>query len=478
MGIRRRSSWYLAGPVAGAAIGLLTLPLTTRVLGPADYGLLAVAVAFTGPAALVATVGVSFALGARWRVADGRERSSLVSTYLLFGLAAAGVWCAAAATAYVVAREHVSFLSDLPPVGVVLVLVAAAASPAWALAVEVATLEGRAEVFAATTVTQAVATAAVTLIALFGLDAGTTSLFAGLLAGSVVSVGFGLAVLRPYLKGPVDRSHGRLLSRRSFLLAQTVESSHGILERVLLARFAGIADLGLYAHSQRYQSLAGQAAKAVSRAVWPVSLDEARPAGGSFPTTAAAWRLLHVGLAALGVVLTCTGDFVISLLTNDKFTDAWVLLPLWFVVLLVQFSGKAEMAVVTVAGKTREAARLTILANALMLGTAVALIPVVGAYGAVLAFLVQATAYRVAVRILARRLAPVPFVDRGALVGSLVLLGAFAAKATVGDGVGASIGLLAMFEGVLLAASPGVVRAGAAATALGAARLRQAPGGP
>jgi O-antigen/teichoic acid export membrane protein len=312
--------------------------------------------------------------------------------------------------------------------------------------------------FSASTVAQSIAVAAVTLLALFEFHLKTISLFVGMLAGGLVSFGWGVYVLLPYLARRFDRAIRVELAQRQFFLSQLAESTQPFLERVLLSRYAGFSQLGLYTHSQRYRQLGLQATNAVGKAVWPVTLDEARVEDGGFPATRRTWNVVHVGTTCVGVAMTTFGDRLIALLTHGKFTPAWVYLAPWFVLLLLQLSAKPEVGTIYAYGRGATVARIGVVANVTALVATAALIPVLHVWGAVLALLVQAFVWRVVVRVPARRLRRVPFQDQWAVIGIALLLVTWGVKAALDlDLVGSAV-LFAIAEtGYLVLATPVIV---------------------
>lgn len=439
-------------------IALVTLPLTTRILGPRDYGLLALGTTLAGVGGVFGTLGTGFLVGSRWPQAGRDERRALATTIVFTGTAVALAWTALFAIVYGALHDRIGLLEELPASGLALVLVGTVLSPAWIVATEVLTVEGRAAFFSAMAVVQALATAVVTLVSLFWFDAGVLSLFLGIFAASLAGFAAGLVVLRPYLGGRYDREARRALSQLQFLRVQLLDSAQGFLERILLARFAGFHDLGLYTHSQRYYGMAHAATKAVARGVWPASLTEARETAGGFPATGRTWRPVHIAVTAGAIALTLLGDFVIAWLTNDKFTDAaWYLAP-WFTLLLLQLSAKPEVATAYACAPGSSVARMSFHANMVAVASTIVLVPLFGAAGALAALLLQALTYRIVVRFAARRYRRIPFQDEWALFGIALIAVAFLLKLAARDDVLQSVGALAALEAACLLASFRILR--------------------
>jgi len=434
-------------------IALVTLPLTTRILGPRDYGILALGTTLAGFGGVFGMLGTGYLIGSRWPQARRDERRTLATTILYTGTAVALAWTALFAIVYAALHDRVRMLEELPATGLALVLVSTLVAPPWMLASEVLTIEGRALFFSAVSIAQAFVTAVVTLVSLFWFDAGVLSLFLGLFAASLIGVGAALVVLRPYLGGRYDREARRALAQHQFLHVQLLESGQGLIERILLSRFAGFQDLGLYTHSQRYYGMANSATKAVTRGVWPTSLEEANDTTGDFPATGRTWRPVHVAVTACAILLTLLGDFVIAWLTNDKFTDAaWYLAP-WFALLLLQLSAKPEVATAYARAPGSSVARLSFYANVAAVAATIALVPLFGAPGALAALLLQSLIFRIVVRYAARRYRRVPFQDEWMLFGIALLAIAFLLKLAVRDDVVQSVVALTALEVVCLLAS-------------------------
>ena len=452
MGIRRRSFRYFTSSVVAAAISLLTLPLTTRVLGPRDYGVLALTLAVAGVGGSLLAPGSSFVISRHWGVSSAGLRVQMVSTLVILGCGVTLVWGALATGLVLGLRDVLGFLAGVSVGGLVLTLAGLVLSVFALAAGEILTLQGRAGLFAALGVAQAVVTAATTLIALFAFDAGTLSLFIGLFGGALVAFAGSVFVTGPYL-APRYGVRWQREATRSWIFSQVLGTTQPVVERSLLTSAAGLAELGLYTHSQRYGLIVHSGAKAVSRAVWPVSLDEAREIEGDFPATRRSWSTIHVGIAAIGIGFALLGDHLIAALTNDKFTDAAVFLAPWFVLTLLQFAAKPEYATLYALGTSKLVGRLSVVVTLVALLGAVVLIPPFGTTGAVAAVLLHAVVYRAVVHVVARRYRRIPFQDGWVVFGVLLLTAAFVAKHLIGQNAVESIVAFVALEGVLLVAA-------------------------
>lgn len=450
MSIRARSVRYLSATVVAAAVSFVMLPLTTKVLGPASYGIFALGSTLAGVGASVATLGMTVVLANRWVGATRDERQRLVGTLLTIASAITIVWALVVGVGYLVLRHRVAFLGTISPGEMGLALGGLLLSPAWTVAADVATVEGAAAFFARSTIAQSLTAAAATLIALFAFDLGTVSLFAGVFVGAAAGCVYGLWYLRDYVAPCYDARIRRELAQSTFALAQILETVQSLAERVLLSRYVGYATLGLFVHSRRYRDFANLATTSVTRGVWPVTLDEAKDLDGSFPATTRTWRMVHVWLTAGALAATALGDRFISLLTHGKFTPAWTYLAPWFVLLLIQLSAKPEVGAMYAFGRTRTMGRIGVVSNVVGIAVTLALIPWLGAGGALVALVLQALCFRIAVRIPSRRLRTIPFQDWWAVAGCATILAVYVAKRITGLELSREIPLLIVAEAAWL----------------------------
>lgn len=408
-----RATTYFASSVVATLISFVTLPLATRILGPANYGVFALGATVAGFGATLATLGTSFYVANQFAGAELAQRQRLVSALVVRTALFAAGWATLTLLGTLLLRGHVELLDEVPLRGFALVLAGAILATPWTIAVDVLTVEGKASWFSLTLIVQALTTAFALLVSLYVFDLGGLSLFVGSFAGSCSVLFTTVVVLRPYLSLRQGLRRERL-RQRAFLPMQGLEALQPVVERVLLARYTGFTQLGNYAHSLAYRNMIGQAMSAVNRAVWPITLAEAKENRG-FDVTGRTWAAAHlaIGMAALPFVLF--GDRLISILTNDKLTPAWVFLAPWFVLVLLQSSGKSAMGVVYASGDSRTVARLGLAANGVALASLIVFVPWLGVAGAALALLSHAVVFRVALQVLARRHQPVPFQDWGAV---------------------------------------------------------------
>ncbi|MGH2850369.1 MAG: oligosaccharide flippase family protein, partial [Solirubrobacteraceae bacterium] len=115
--ISSRASTYLAGSVATAALSFVSLPLATRILGPANYGVFALTVTIAGLGTTLATLGTSFYVGRHFAGGDAEARSSVVSALVARTTAYTAAWGVMAFATVSIIKPHLTALADLPLAG-------------------------------------------------------------------------------------------------------------------------------------------------------------------------------------------------------------------------------------------------------------------------------------------------------------------------------------------------------------------------
>jgi O-antigen/teichoic acid export membrane protein len=123
-------------------ISFVTLPLATRILGPANYGVFALGATVAGFGAILATLGTTFFISNTFAGADLPARRQLVSTLVARTALLAAGWAVLILAVALLLRGHVALLDEVPLRGLALVLLGAILATPWTIAVDVLTVEG------------------------------------------------------------------------------------------------------------------------------------------------------------------------------------------------------------------------------------------------------------------------------------------------------------------------------------------------
>ncbi len=452
--IKRRFALYVLPTLWRAGLAFAVLPLTTKRLDPADFGLFALVLSFSSFGAGASGLGAAYPIAAHLPVLNRTERQDLVSTLLWLGALVAFVLAAMLLLVWPLLAAMIPDIANAPASASWIAAALIVLGVPWNHAVAAITVTGQAGTFAAVTIAESIASTAATLIALYGFDLGIESLFVGALVGASANTVGSVVALRHLVrfrfsrKWVADCLHVGGLS----FVASLVERGQVTIERYAFAHYVGLATLGIYSHSQQYLNLAKAGAKAVSNATWPVALEEARAEDGRFTRLGAAWQPVYLALALGGVFMATLGRDAISLLTHDKFTPAYVFATLWIVLVLLENAARPAVAIVY-AHRLGIANQWTVILGGL-LATAL-MIPLIkwfGALGAVFGGFVSVLVYRTTVVVIARRASSFPFQDGTLFMGIAVVLTTLVVAVTAGHDFSARLGILIVSSLVLIVA--------------------------
>jgi O-antigen/teichoic acid export membrane protein len=402
-----------------AVIAVATLPLATLRLDARHYGTFALVTSIVSVGAAFATLGSSYRLAETFSGSDSVHQHQVVSAQMLASTAVTIVACSVVLLVWCVGRGHWAMFHSIPTAGLLWACVSSLGTVWWGVAAEVLTLTGRPRLFAAVALLQSLVGTATLMIALFLFDWFDTALFLAAFMSSLLAGGGAFLVLKEFLtfrvSAPVWR---RIHDGTTFLsLAALGEAAYAALERTLLATWANLTTLGLYAHSQMYRTMVAVLVKAVARSVWSDSLSEARATETGFRRTGIVWGASHAAIALGALVIGAFGFEIIGLITHGKFSAAAPWAAAGMAVLMAQHLGKPQTAVVYALGLARPHSQILIASTALGALCALVLIPRHGVWGAILAVLLQQVFFRGAVTMLVRRKVRTPFQDRSAAIG-------------------------------------------------------------
>jgi O-antigen/teichoic acid export membrane protein len=242
---------YTAASILSKLIAVALLPVYTHYLAPADYGAAEVLFAAVVSASIMVRLGVIEAL-LRFYYLPDEDSGRVVSTSFatLFWAATAGV---------VVALPFAGAISDALLDTHAPGLVRIAIGGLWVLTLyeyllTLFRLEERARAFFVTTLANVLITIPVTVILVVGADDGARGLLLGSYAtGGAFVLGL-IAVHRRSLSLRIDRP---LISRLMRFGLPTMPAelslySLNFIDRVILVRYAGLAEAGLYSLAVKF----------------------------------------------------------------------------------------------------------------------------------------------------------------------------------------------------------------------------------
>ncbi len=469
---------YQAAAVLSALVALVTLPLYTAALTPADLGVAETVLTFIILASIVLRAGLGEALVRRWFATgeddpggrDALARTAVQGVAALTTLVAAVALLLAGPLAELITAREDAGIGRLAVLGL------------WAFTnLEVAyallRVEERRRAYLAASLVNVVLTVALTVLLVVALDAGAEGYLAGNYAASaVVLVGLWASDARRLARGPRAPAGPLLRFGAPTVPAEATVFALNVVDRAVLLRAQGAAAAGLYALAVKLATIVIVAVRAFQLAWPPLAYsvrddDEARRLYAAVTT----WYVVATGLVVAG--LTLLGRWLVRLLAAPEFFAAHEALP-WVALGWALYG--LSLVLVSVAGRAQVTTRNLPAALAGLAANVVALALLVEPLGPAGAGIALCVAYLVVLAVLhalTRRLFVVPF-ERGRLAHAVALLALPTVAAELllpGDGPGgfaARAAVLAALPLLLLAtgfATPGERRAAARA----AARLRR-----
>ncbi|MCD0422669.1 oligosaccharide flippase family protein [Rubrivivax sp. JA1024] len=425
---------FLAATALQSLLAVAILPLTTLKLTAADFGYFALLMSVTAFANAMGDGGGALALPAHYGVESADERRRMIASFFVVSLS----FSTALATLFVAVwpllgpyliRDEAVAYSRLTEILAAMMIPLRSVTT---LATTVFSVSGRGNAIAAQMVAQALGAFAGTLICLFGLDLGPTSLFAGAVIGQFGSLAVAALALGAQ---PWTRPSARWLAvvghhAPTAAFTGVTDGLRGVGENAVIAGNVGVASVGFYSHARLYYGLQMNVTNAVAHNLWSVSLAEARDVGSGFRRTGQVWTVLHILIALFGVGFACFGREFVALLTNDRLTPAAPLVPWLAVLMLIHQSGRAQNAVIYAYGAGPAAARVrAIVALAILVGLpllagkASGIGLALGVPGVIASLLAEAIVFRLYLRWKAASFLPhIQFADHWAIAGIALVI--------------------------------------------------------
>lgn len=386
-GLLRDASLYSLSSLLARGFSLITVPIFTRILSPADYGALDLLTYVALLAPLVIGCALDQAVGRYYLDSavppeEGRRIASTGLFYNVIAFAVVGIALAPAAD-YLAA---VWLDGQVGPGTVQIVLAFMWIQSVFYISTNQLRYLFRAKAFAVCNIGNTILSTAASFAFLVWFDLGVAGVFLGQGLGqlifSVVSIYlardcyrtvFDLPLLRRMLRYSLPLVPGTL----AFFLMQYVD-------RYILNEMRGLADVGIYGMGARIASLVNLFLMGFQGAWWPVVMNSFRE-----PDAPARYRqvfevYLFVTLTIL-VILSLFGKEVLLVLTTPAFAEGYVVVPLLVLGAVMASIANYFSYGIQIAEKNH--LRMVLNLGALMASVAlnIVLIPVLGVIGAALA---------------------------------------------------------------------------------------------
>lgn len=420
----QRYALFLSASIIRAVISFITFPIATRILDADDYGTYALVVSLVLLVMTFANAGGEYLLNYYFIDADEQGQRELISSMLMISTALFGIFGMLFMLGWHFAVGFSEMLVTIPVSYVWLVLVSVALTLPSQTILSILTIKRQAFSFAVIVILESVTAAASLIFSLFILNLDITALFLSGLAAALVNFIASMILLRPYLTWQFNIKWLRTIIKyvpAGFASDMSTRGSDA-LRNTLLSSYVGLATLGIFSHSQRYQQLVFMYAKAASRSVYPTSIEESKTPPYTFTKTGIVWHFIHMSFVLSGIFFAFFGREVVSVLSNDKFTDAAVLVPFWMITLLLQYMAQPQHITLMTHNDGIFMLWGHVWARIASIIVMIILIPLVGIWGALITEMVWMLVYRVLVTIRARKFVKAPFQDKWVLMGSAIIL--------------------------------------------------------
>jgi O-antigen/teichoic acid export membrane protein len=440
-------------------VGLVTLPIYSRIFSPAEYGLLELGIVLTSIGLVLANGGLSAAAQRQvyeYSPGQAAERRSVIFTALVatlvLGLVVAGVLTLLRGTfaERLLEREGEETL----------VAVVAATIPAITIATyfrEIMRLGFRTGAYLVSSVLTAFLTGALGVFAVVVLDFDVEGVFLGTLAANLVALGYGAAAVRGDIAGRFSRGELRALLAYGLPLVPAAITAWVLLlvDRVILRRLEDLDAVGQYAIASRLSGVLALGMTAFILALGPYLLSvyaESPEQEKAVRGRTLTYLAFVLGLGALA--LTLFSKDITDLIAPDYGEAHEAVGPLAFGA--IGYGAAAILLTgISLARRTLYVALLSTIAGAANIGLNLALIPPLGIAGAGLASAGGYGLLAVLYYWAAQRVYPTPFEPRRVLtIVALAVTAALAALVPIGGAPGVALHVLVIagFVGAVVAA--------------------------
>ena len=375
-------------------VRILSVPVTTYFIGPTEFGIFAILLASSAIFTVVATSFSSYVLNQRYRPGIPNQANVIATcatVEVLLGVVSAGLflfswsWFAGASDlAHAVSPVAVGLMAFSIPLGI-----------PWTSLLNVILLDGRAGLFAIGQTLAPIAQLAATTAALWwGL--GVTGLCIGYVVGTLVTTACVIPILLAHWSWTLDFNILRDMRRMAgmAIASNAMEAVMAWAERSQLARTLDAYSAGIYAHSQNYRAMLMSCCTAVTRAVHPGTIVEARTDPMNFRATTRTWNILFLILASAGISAALIGTEIIQVLTFGKFTAAGPLVPLWCMIAVMQQAARPQLYAMLARGHGRGLSAIKLIATAIGTASLLVSVPLLGLFGPVLSVAIKEVVHR------------------------------------------------------------------------------------
>lgn len=413
---------YGAATVLTRAASLLVVPIYTRFLSTADYGVIDLLTIAGNLVLLTVAFEIAQAVARFLPEGDDEHKVAVASTAILFSV---GMYALFAVVAISAAPEIRSALlggaaSDLT---VRLAVVATVLSGIFQLTSGVLRFQLRPSQFAASSLVSSLGAIGLGVLLVAVARMGVDGFFIGQIIGWLVGVAMTLAFSRGLYRPSFDPARLRAMLRFSVPL---VPSSIGVfvflfIDRLAISQLMSVSDVGVFGIGYRVASAVTLISFGAQMAVTPLIYARHEDPG----TPAALERIFRyyvAGAALLGLALSLFAPEILMVVTTPSYFGAASVVPL-LVPALILANLYVFMPGLGIAKRTTWFAAINLSGAAINIALNLLLIPRLGIAGGALATLISAGLVFAAYAVASQRFYPVPH-DWSRLLSTVVVVAA------------------------------------------------------
>jgi O-antigen/teichoic acid export membrane protein len=423
--LARDSAFYGVLDVANRFVGVLLVPLYTRVLSPADYGVLDLLITLLTMINAVLILGLDSALTYYYnRAGSDDERRRCATTAAVTSLASVGT----GTLLLLLLRDAITgaAMPGVPHAPQLLVLAALSLPFQAVLQTQGLVLRIRFAFrrFALLSLGQLVLTVGSSMYFVLVLRQGIEGILLALLWARVAMAIVGLVITHREFSLSLSLRYSALLVRYGAPLVLTNVTYWAVLymERYALLRMGGMEEVGLYGIAVRIATFATLATMAIDIAWMPFAMSIQRePQAPTVYARVLSYYALAAGIAGTGIAVFAYEGLV--LLTQPEYYQAFVLVGPIVAALVLRGVLNIMAIGVFLRRRTGVVSAAALVTAAVDVALLIALIPRLGALGAAFATLLARAAGVAYLHRRARILYPVPY-DWGRLARLTVIFAA------------------------------------------------------